>query len=122
MLWDVNKNQKITQIPHRRDYDTWTARLSKDQTSRIKEEINSLIAGDEIKTAGWIPGENWMGTPFQAISETACRSDREASGKCFGLFVWVTLMEREDYWGFGKYSKNDIPIQSMTYFRVYPQL
>ncbi|MCX5784541.1 MAG: hypothetical protein NTX59_02530 [Elusimicrobia bacterium] len=122
MLWDVNSNREITTIPHQQDYDVWISRLSGEQIQSIKQEILRKIAGDEIATAGWIPGTNWVGTPFQAIYETACRSNREASGKCFGLFVWIILMEREDYWGFGKYSKNDIPIESMTYFKVHPQL
>ena len=120
MLWDVDKKKSISHIPHKREYDSWTSRLSSEQIHAIQEEILRRIAGDEIATAGWIPGANWNGTPFQAIYETACSSNIEASGKCFGLLVWKTLMEHEDCWAFGRYELNDLPIASMTYFRVHP--
>ena len=102
MLWDFYKNKEITQIPHRRDYDIWTSRLSEEEMRVIKAEILRRIEGDEIATAGWIPGSDWNDTPFHPIYERACRFDQEASGKCFGLIVWETMMEHEDYWGFGR--------------------
>ena len=88
----------------------------------IKKEINNRISGNEVNTASWIPNaDDWTTPPFEPIYTKACKSDPKASGKCFGLFVWVTFMERtDDYWGFGRYSKNDIPIKGMTYFKVTP--
>ena len=35
-----------------------------------------------------------------------------------GLAVWVFMMEEDEKWSFGKYSVRDVPIQSMTYFRL----
>ncbi|NTW54904.1 MAG: hypothetical protein HGB15_09155 [Chlorobaculum sp.] len=78
------------------------------------------IDGDKITTAGWIPGSDWRGTPFQVIYEKSCQFSHDEAAKCFGLMVWVTISEHPDYWAFGKYELNDIPIQSMTYFKVYP--
>jgi len=121
MLWDVHNNKEVTRIPHKQEYDAWISRLSREQIRSIKDEILRRISGDEIATAGWIPGSEWCGTPFHAIYETACRSDEAAAGKCFGLLVWETLMEHDDYWGFGKYEFNNLPITSMTYFKVHPK-
>ena len=122
MLWDVYKNKGINNIPHKKEYDIWISRMSKDEIRNIKAEILKRIKGDEIATAGWIPGSHWRGTPFLPIYEKACYCDEVASGKCFGLIVWETMMEHEDYWGFGRYELNNLPIQSMTYFKVQPQL
>jgi hypothetical protein len=122
MLWDVHRNKVIDNIPHKKDYDIWISRMASSEIQDIKAEILRRIEGDEIATAGWIPGSDWSGTPFYPIYEKACRYDQEASGKCFGLMVWETMMEHEDYWAFGRYELNDVPIQSMTYFKVQPQI
>ncbi len=121
MIWDVQNSKEISYIPHQREYDIWTSRLTAQQIETIKDEIRKKIAGDEVATAGWIPGAHWGNTPFHPIYETACRCNKETAGMCFGLFVWETLMEHEDYWGFGKYEVNNIPIRSMTYFKVNPR-
>ncbi len=120
MLWDVHNKKKINDIPHKKEYNTWISRLSKEDIHDIKTAILRRIEGDEIATAGWIPGSNWSGTPLQSIYEKACHRDEVASGKCFGLIVWVTMMEHEEYWGFGRYELNNLPLQSMTYFKVHP--
>ena len=120
MLWDVHNNKEIKRIPHQQEYSIWQSRLTPSQIEGIKTEIRRRIQGDEIATAGWIPGNNWTGTPFFPIYSTACLCDEAASGKCFGLMVWVTLMEHEEYWGFGRYELGNLPIESMTYFKVHP--
>lgn len=120
MIWDIDKNIELTTIPHKNDYDVWVSRLTKVELQAIKDEIMERIAGDQVATAGWLPGSDWSNTPFHAIYEKACLFDQTASGKCFGLLVWVTLMEHDDYWAFGKYSVNNIPINSMTYFKIDP--
>ena len=122
MLWDVKKDQEITSIPHKREYDAWLSLLARSEILEIKTEILRRIQGDEIATAGWIPESDWRGTPFQSIYENACGCNEEASAKCFGLIVWETIMEHESYWGFGRYELNSLPIQSMTYFKVQPRL
>jgi len=120
MIWDIMENRKIDNIPHQSEFNTWIARLTEEEINSIKKEINSRINGQEIATAGWIPGNEWEKTPFQPIYTKACGNNREASAKFFGLIVWVTFMEHPDKWGFGKYSNNNIPIKSMTYFKVTP--
>ncbi len=114
MIWDVSKNREITNIPHRQEYQAWISRLSYEQIQNIKAGILRKIGGDEIATAGWIPGSDWSDTPFYPIYEIACQGNRDAAKKCFGIIVWETLMEHEDRWGFGRYGD----IESMTYFKV----
>jgi hypothetical protein len=80
-------------------------------------ELRSRIKCDEIHTSSWIPGANWTDTVFQPIYENACRYDPEAAAKCFGLILWAVLLDDEDVWGFGRYEKNDVPIEGMTYFK-----
>jgi hypothetical protein len=121
MIWDIYKGKEIKRIPHKKEYDIWMSRLRTQQIEMIKEEIRRRIGGNEVATAGWIPGSDWSNTPFHAIYENACSCNKEAAGMCFGLFVWVTLMEHEEYWGFGKYEVNNLPIESMTYFKVHPK-
>jgi len=121
MLWDISREKEIVDIPHKNEYNIWISRLSLEELDSIKTEILNKIHGDEIATAGWIPGSDWTDTPYQPIYEKACHNDEEQSGKCFGLIVWVTLMEHPDYWSFGRYELNSIPIQSMTYFKVHPR-
>ena len=120
MLLNIDTKKEITQTPHKNEYDLWMSRLTKEDILAIKTEICGRIEGDEIATAGWIPGSDWSNTPFQPIYEKACRFDVISAGKCFGLMVWQVIMEHEDRWAFGRYELNNIPIESMTYFKVRP--
>lgn len=122
MLWDVERGVVIDRIPYKNDYNRWIARLNDEQIQMIRCEILLLISGDEIVTAGWLPGDDWTGSPFQSIYDIACNSDYDQSAKFFGLMVWTTLMDHEYYWGFGHYELNGIPIRSMTYFIVHPSI
>lgn len=76
-----------------------------------------MIDGDEIHTAGWMPGTNWTDTVFQPIYD-GCGENYQVSAMFFGLIVFKVFMDRDDYWGFGKYEKDGIPIHSITYFRL----
>ncbi len=51
---------------------------------------------------------------------------KETTGfKLYGYFIMdnhvhilIEEQERNDLWGFGKYEKDGVPIQSMTYFKL----
>ncbi len=120
MLYDVQKGREIHHIPHFKEFNDWKEKLTEQQIESIKDEIRSKIEGTEIQTSSWMPGSDWSNTPYQAIYEDACQSNEITSGLCFGLFVWETFMEGENYWGFGKYEKDGIEIKGITYFRVTP--
>lgn len=119
MLYSIDDTQTpITTVPHEQEYRQWRGRLSAAQSSSIKSEINARLDAGDVATAGWIPGSDWTGTVWQPIYDVACQRSVGASGMCFGLMVWETVMERGDDWSFGRYEANGIPIESLTYFRI----
>jgi len=117
MLYTIDR-EPINYIPHQQHYEIWRRRLSQEEFEAIVRELNIRINTDEVHTAGWIPGSDWEGTPFYPIYEKACLGDVEASGMCFGLIMWEVMMNRSEAWAFGRYEKDGIPIQSLTYFRI----
>jgi hypothetical protein len=82
--------------------------------------INELIdaSGAEIATAGWLPGSDWTGTPFEPIYTVAARNDFERSALFFGQLVWYVVMMRPEPWGSGRYQVDGRDIGSRTYFRL----
>jgi len=120
MLIDIMTRKKITKIPFERDFNLLRSRLSEDEFDAIVDGINELIekAGAEIATAGWLPGSDWSGTPFQAIYTKAALKNYDLSAKFFGLLVWYTVMGRDETWASGRYEKDGRDIGSRTYFRV----
>jgi hypothetical protein len=117
MLEDMMSGARITSVPYQTDYRLFLSRLTASEISSIKEALNSKIEGSEIETAGWMPGSNWEGTPYQAIYEKAARRDEKAAARCFGLMVWEVFMERPERWTSGRFEKDGEPIGSRTYFR-----
>jgi hypothetical protein len=118
MLIDLDTGRSITTMPRRAEYRAWMSRLSPAEIAAVKAAINAMIEGDEIHTAGWMPGNRWAGTPLEPLHTKAARGDRVASGLCFGALVWEVFIERPDCWASGRYERNGKPIGSRTYFRV----
>lgn len=118
MLVDLTNGRTITSVPYQSEYRTYLARMTAGEIDAIKAALNQMIDGDEIHTAGWMPGNDWGGTPFQAIYEKAARHSFDASAKCFGLMVWDVFMERPEKWTSGRFEKDGVDIGSRTYFRV----
>ena len=112
------RTREITHMPHADEFGFWCSRLSSDQLEAIRQELRRMIDGDEIHTAGWMPGNRWSGTVWDPIFTVACRGDREASGLCFGLFVWEAVQNHPEAWSFGRYEKDGVEIRSLTYFRI----
>jgi hypothetical protein len=88
------------------------------EIASIKKQLNEMIDGTEIQTAGWMPGKDWTGSPFQSIYEKAALYNRDVAARCFGIMVWEVFMERPEKWTSGRFEKDGEPIGSMTYFRV----
>jgi hypothetical protein len=120
MLIDILSGTRIDRIPYNADFEVLRRRLSDDEFGAIVERINELIdeAGGEIATAGWLPGNDWTGTPFEPIFSKAARRDYERSALFFGQLVWYAVMNRPERWASGKYQKDGVDIRSRTYFRL----
>jgi hypothetical protein len=116
-LVDMMTGEPITQVPYVNEHRSFMSRLSLTDIQAIKATLNARIDGTEIQTAGWMPGSNWEGTPFQAIYEKAARRNFAAAARCFGLMVWEVFMERPELWTSGRFEKDGEPIGSRTYFQ-----
>lgn len=118
MLISVDTGRPVTTIPHLRDYLAWRSRLTNAQYEAIVDELNGRVDGGEVHTSSWIPGADWRGTVFQPIYDDACNQNPKAAALFFGLVLWDVMMQREDCWAYGRFEKNGIPIEGLTYFRV----
>lgn len=117
MLISIDSGEQVKKLPHKKEYDKWRARISDNHFDAIVDELNRRIDSDEVHTAGWMPGSDWDGTVFEPIY-FACGRSVQAAGMFFGLIVFKIMMDRDDMWGFGKFEKDGVPIQSMTYFKI----
>ena len=120
MLYSIDSGSYITSVPHKKDFERWRSRLADSEYRAIATELNSRIEGTEIQTSSWIPGSDWSGTVFDPIYSRACQQDEQASAKFFGLILWQVIMEHTDTWAFGRYEKDGIPIEGLTYFKIDP--
>ena len=110
--------RQIEEIPHREDFELWTRRLSNEQLQAIRDDLNRRVGGGEVHTSSWIPGSDWTDTVFQPIYEIASGYDPIAAARCFGLILWHVMMIRPENWSFGRYEKDGVPIEGLTYFRI----
>jgi hypothetical protein len=132
-LFAVNEDtHPITRIPHRAEFDRWRLALTLAEQQAIDDELDRRIrakmaTNEDIVTAGWLPSEfpngsdDWSQTPFEVIYFKACRHSRQQTAQCFGLFVWAHMMNRPENWHFMECELDDVPIESMTYFRCKRQ-
>lgn len=117
MLFDMMTGKPITKVPYEIEYRRYMAAMSPTEIAAIKRQLNSMIDGTEIQTAGWMPGSDWTGTVFEPIYFKAASQSYSASAKCFGLMVWEVFMERPERWTSGRFEKDGEPIGSRTYFQ-----
>ena len=118
MLIDMMSGKTINAVPYGQEFRDFMSRMSGQEIIAIKTRLNEMIDGDEIHTAGWMPGNDWTETPFEPIYFKAARQSYEASARCFGLMVWEVFMERPERWSSGRFEKAGVEIGSRTYFRV----
>ena len=120
MLIDIDTGKSIERIPYRSDFDALRRRLSDLEFDAMIARINELIdeSGAEIATAGWLPGSDWTGTPFEPIYSKAARGDFDRSAMFFGQLVWYAVMKRPEQWASGRYELDGKAIGSRTYFRL----
>lgn len=118
MLVDLMTGKAISSVPYVHEYRTFLSRMTPAEIRQIEDALNAQIDGDRIHTAGWMPGADWTGTPYQAIYDKAARRSFDTAARCFGLMVWDVFMKRPEKWTSGRFEKDGEPIGSRTYFRV----
>ena len=118
MLVDMMTNRPINGVPYEKEYRHFLSRMLPAEIAAIKNRLNEMIDGTQIKTAGWMPGKDWTGTPFLPIYEKAARYHETMAARCFGLMVWEVFMERPETWTSGRFERDGEPIESRTYFRA----
>jgi hypothetical protein len=114
-----NLKKPVEFVPHKREYAIRKKRLTITQLRRITKKLNSMIKSDEVHTSSWMPGHYWSGTVFHPILVRACRRNEDAAAKCFGLLLWEVMMARREDWSFGRFEKDNIPIEGLTYFKIH---
>ena len=116
MLIDVGTGKGVTNVPYAKEYRSVMSRLSKAEITAMKDELNRKIDAGDIHTAGWMPGSDWRGTPFQPLYEKGAAAHYTVAARMFGLLVWEVFMERPERWGSGRFDKDGKDIGSRTYF------
>lgn len=121
-LIEIKTDRPITKMPFAKEFATFRQRLSTDEFDAIVVRINQLIdaAGGEVATAGWLPGSDWTGTPFEVIYTKGANLNKTFSAMLFGLMVWYTISKRPKRWASGRYQVDGKDIGSRTYFRIGP--
>lgn len=106
MLIDITTGKEIGRIPYRREFDAIRSRLSEAEFDGMVARVNELIdEGEaEIATAGWLPGSDWTGTPFEPIYAKAARGDFPALGALFWAAGLVHGDDAARAVGFGQVS------------------
>jgi len=121
VLIDIDTGRELG-IPSKyaKEFNPLLSRLTPEQRDAAVGRINELIdeAGAEMATAGWLPGNDWRGTPFEPLWSVSARHNEEVAGRFFGLLVWYTVMNRPERWGSGRYEQKGKDIGSRTYFRL----
>lgn len=122
MLIDIDSGRTKDLVPYAPQFEALRRRLTTPEFDAMVARINELIdeSGAEIATAGWLPGSDWTGTPFEPIYTKAARGDFDRSAMFFGQLVWYTIMKRPEPWGSGRYHVDGRDIGSRTYFRINP--
>ena len=54
--------REVTYTPHQAEFSVCRSRLTSAQIDAIHAELRDMIDGDEIHTAGWMPGHDWTDT------------------------------------------------------------
>ena len=118
MIYSIDTKSEVTDIPHRTEYDIWRKRITDQEYNAIMAALNEKIQGDDIVTSSWIPGSDWTNTVYEPIYFKACRMNEDQAAMFFGLLLWEAVLNRPDYWSFGRYEKDGNPIEGMTYFKL----
>lgn len=123
-LFRLMDKEPVSKVPYEAEYRAWVKALGPADHAAVMAEFDRLIQervdtqdpDAQILTAGWLPGSDWSGTPWDPIYQKAARQDHVQAALCFGLLCWVAFMNRPERWIVGKFELDGRAIGSNTYF------
>jgi hypothetical protein len=98
-------------------YKLLQARLSAQEIDGIRAALDQHIQGSRIETSSWIPGNDWRGTPYQAIYDKAANCSYDLSAMMFGIMVWEAFERHEDDWYTSRFSMGGEEDRFRVYFK-----
>jgi len=124
MLYSIDSQRYVTNIPHKADYKRWRKNISDEDYNKVVDVLlTEHFGAGEIKVSSFLPGHDWSGTPYEAIWYACNQNDFQAA-LFFGLIVFKTLMDmpwEDGVWSFGKaanYTERFENIRGMLYFKL----
>lgn len=122
MIYSISTSGNVRRaggIPHEREFLMWKSRLSTEEYSKVREEIEARIADNDINTSSWLLSPTWESSPLDTyLYQKACCKNEDAAALFGGLIVWDILEQREDAWAFGRYEIRGQKIRGLTYFKI----
>jgi hypothetical protein len=122
MLRDLN-DRIIDEVHDPAEFQRLCVRLELAELEAInaalRDELDKIGVGSVI-SAGWIPGPNWNGGPFQPIYDKIFPGAYEQSGMFFGHLMKQAVIDHPGDWRMSKKPKRaDDPngIQITMYWR-----
>jgi hypothetical protein len=112
--------EPITHQPHEKEFRQWRRNLTPDDFQNVCTALNQYVDTEgkgEIATSSWIPGADWIGTPYEPIYH-AVGDSWEMARYFFGMIVWHVFLNRPETFSFGRYPRNPGEIIGWTYFKV----
>ena len=113
MLFDI-KGNKITSIPHEREFKYWRSLLTEEQYLEIMIEMEKLLDKENILVSSWVPGKVWS-KPYSYIYEAT--EDIQTAGFFFGILFWTATQCHTDSFMFQDMNQ-DHGILGKRYFKV----
>jgi hypothetical protein len=96
MLYENNK--LVKEVHFKNKYDKWKNRLDPSEYKAIETELNNKINGHPVINANELAASINKGIVFIPIFKKAAISNKKDSSLCFGLFLFATMMKRDDKW------------------------
>jgi hypothetical protein len=88
----------VRSVPFQREFRYWKSNLTGAEIAAIKARIHQMLDEGDVHTTSWMPGSDWGGTPFDPIYWRGTKQDVIAAAKCFGLFVWESVLGPVEIW------------------------
>lgn len=103
-LYPLHSSKQIHDTRHEQKFAQWCSRLTYEQTTAIRAELQKLLSSRSEFVSSELAGSTWKGTPFQAIHDHACQGDSKQAGLCIGVFIWEAAQIHPERWTIEKAS------------------